>query len=250
MRSLALRLPAGHALPAHQHDWAQVVYAVRGTLAVQATARQWVVPPLRCVWVPAGVAHAIETVGETWMRTVYISSDLSRGVPDRIQVLEVAPLLRELLLEVVRIGALDNADPVHDALVHVLLAQLAAARELGQSLPLPTDPRAVAIARRVLLCLDENAPLSTLVRGTGASVRTAERLFQNDTGLSFGRWRQQARLQLAVRLLAEDISVTNVALECGYDSVSAFVSMFKRALGATPARYIQTTRPPGTARDS
>lgn len=249
VRSLALRLPSGHTLGAHQHDWAQVVYAVRGTLAVRATAREWVVPPLRSVWLPAGQEHGIETIGEIWMRTVYIRPDLARGAPDSIHVLEVSALLRELLLEIVRIGALHLADPTHSALTRVLLDQLGAARTLGLSLPIPTDPRASAIARRVQLSPGENTPLSVLVRGTGASVRTAERLFQNQTGLAFGRWRQQARLQLAVRLLAEGNSVTAVALDCGYDSVSAFVSMFKKAMGTTPGHYIHAAKA-GTGTDA
>jgi AraC-like DNA-binding protein len=55
--------------------------------------------------------------------------------------------------------------------------------------------------------------------------------------MSFGRWRQQARLQHAVRRLAEGASVSAIALECGYESTSAFVSMFKLALGTTPGKY-------------
>lgn len=201
---------------------------------------QWIVPPLRCLWVPAGLPHGIETMGETWMRTVYIRPDLAArgGMPDTIRVLEVRPLLRELILEVVRRGVPQTPTPAHNRLTSTLIDLLGESRELGLALPLPSDARARAVADKVRRSPGADASLVELTRGTGASPRTAERLFLEETGLSFGRWRQQACLQLAVRRLAEGASVTDAALDCGYESVSAFISMFKRSLGATPAQYI------------
>ena len=237
IRSLALRLPPGHQLHTHDHQWAQFIYAARGVMSVQAGSNQWVVPPLRGLWMPSGVPHNLETISETWLRTVYIRPDLAAQVPPGIRVLEVSPLLRELILEVVRLGLLEDTNAVHRSTSTVLIAQLIHSRELGLVLPLPSDPRARAIADRVRRFLADKAPLADLVRSTGASPRTAERLFLKETGLSFGLWRQQARLQTAVRHLADGMSVTNVAFECGYESISAFVTMFKRSLGSTPGQY-------------
>lgn len=173
---------------------------------------------------------------------MYIRPDLAAEVSAGIRVLDVTPLLRELLLEVVRLGILDDSNEAHVSLASVLIAQLVESRELGLGLPLPIDPRARAVAERVLGAPGSNASLAVLTRGTGASPRTAARLFLRETGLSFGRWRQQSRLQFAVRCLAEGMAVTNVAFECGYDSVSAFVTMFKRSLGATPGQYLKSAR--------
>ncbi len=238
IRSLSLRLPGGYRLRDHEHGWAQVVYAARGVMSVEANAERWIVPPMRCLLVPGAITHVIETIGETWMRTVYIRHDLAASLPPGVRVLDVSPLLRELLLEIVRLGALDDGDDTHRALAVLLLHQLIGSRDVGLVLPLPSDPRARAVAVRVLAEPGDDAALAHLTRGAGVSARTAERLFMKETGLSFGRWRQQARLQLAVRRLADGAAVTTVALECGYDSVSAFVVMFKRALGTTPGRYI------------
>ena len=73
----------------------------------------------------------------------------------------------------------------------------------------------------------------------GAGQRTLERLFWAQTGLSFGRWRQQLRLAHALKLLAVGQPVTAVALDVGYDSPSAFVSTFRRTFGKTPGRYFR-----------
>ena len=58
--------------------------------------------------------------------------------------------------------------------------------------------------------------------------------------MTVGEWRRRMRLLHAVRLLAEGQSVTTVALEAGYSSVSAFVAVFMKTFGTTPGRYSMT----------
>ena len=96
-------------------------------------------------------------------------------------------------------------------------------------------------ARRVAVWLQEHKDspglLKQVRKTAGCSKRTLERLFLYETGLTFGKWRQQMRLLHALRLLAAGQSVTTVALDVGYDTPSAFIAMFRRNLGATPGRY-------------
>ena len=71
----------------------------------------------------------------------------------------------------------------------------------------------------------------------GATGRTLARHFRLETGMSFVQWRQQIRILEALRRLGMKEPVTTVAIELGYDSPSAFISMFKKALGKTPGQY-------------
>ena len=103
-------------------------------------------------------------------------------------------------------------------------------------LPLPLDPRAVAVAQHVLACPAGGEALDWLSRHYGAGRRTLERLFRNETGMSFGLWRQKVRMLDSVRLLSEGKSVTDAALDTGYTSVSAFIAAFKNTFGCTPGR--------------
>jgi AraC-like DNA-binding protein len=91
----------------------------------------------------------------------------------------------------------------------------------------------------------DSRPLSELCRLGGASKRTVERLFQRDAGMTFGKWRQQLRLMRAMQILAEGAKVTHAALEAGYSTPSAFISMFRRTLGTTPASYFRTAKASG-----
>ena len=236
-RSLALRIAAGEHIEEHAHDWPQLVFAARGALMVKVSNRRWVVPTSRALWLPAGISHSLETLGQVWMRTLYLSPSHPPAAGIDICVLDVRPLLRELIFEVAGIGSLEAEDVVHRNLFGLINSTIAQAQQLSLALPMPIDARACKVAERAQTTLNRGASLAELAEGCGASVRTVERLFLAETGLSFGHWRQQARLQHALRRLAERVAVGQVAEECGYESVSAFVSMFRTALGTTPGQY-------------
>lgn len=85
--------------------------------------------------------------------------------------------------------------------------------------------------------LSEPLPVSEICRTAGASKRTIERLFQKETGMTIGRWRQQLKLMRGMQLLAEGEKVTRAALDAGYSTPSAFIARFKKMLGTTPKSY-------------
>ena len=91
----------------------------------------------------------------------------------------------------------------------------------------------------------DSADLRTLAKWAqclAMSERSLARLMQRETGLSFGRWRQQLHLIIALRQLTGGLSVQQVAGNLGYDSVTAFITMFKKALGEPPAQYFAALR--------
>ena len=104
---------------------------------------------------------------------------------------------------------------------------------------MPRDARAVRVATQIRDAPDARHTLGDVAHDAGASARTIERIFRHETGLSFGTWRQRARLARALQLLADDATVTQAAMAVGYDSVSAFVAAFRRSVGTTPGKYFR-----------
>jgi AraC-like DNA-binding protein len=188
------------------------------------------------------VRHSIDVSGAVSMRTLYLRVDLARRWPDGCRVINVRPLLRELVLEAVERGGLDRSVPADRHLVDVLLDHLDALPEAPLHLPEPRDARAQRVIAPLRGDPADRRTLAALARGAGASRRTLERLFRSEVGMSFARWRQQLRLVHALRLLAAGQAVTAVALDVGYESPSAFVVAFRRAFGTTPARYFRAAR--------
>jgi AraC-like DNA-binding protein len=209
-------------------------------MSVQTEAGTWVVPPHRGVWIPADTTHSITMSSWVSMRTLYILPRLADALPRRCQVVAITPLLRELILHAVDRGPLRDDVPEHRRLVEFLLDQLGVLPVVPLELPMPSDGRALRVARRLRENPGEAMPIHRLARGSGASRRTLERLFSKETGMSLGRWRQQARLLHAMRLLADGGSVTSIALDVGYQSPSAFIAAFSGALGTTPGRYYRS----------
>jgi AraC-like DNA-binding protein/mannose-6-phosphate isomerase-like protein (cupin superfamily) len=243
VRSFAVRHPSGYAIAAHSHDWHQLIYASEGVMCVHTAHGEWVVPPNRAVWVPANVEHGIEMSGTVLVQTLYLAVGTSGALPDRCCAVNVSPLLRELITYTIALGSLDPTVPEQFRLMGVLLDQLMILPTIPLRLPFPADERAKRAAAWLRAHPEDPGLIKQMAKRVAASPRTLERLFQKETGMTFGRWRQQLRLLHALRLLAASRPVTAIALEVGYDSPSAFIAMFKRALGTTPYRYFESLSP-------
>lgn len=228
---------AGRVVPWHFHDWDQLVYSSSGVMTVRTEGSSWVVPTQRAVWIPAGTAHQIRMSGHVRMRTLYLRPRLTNHLPRRCEVVNVPPLLRELILHACQTPALAKTQPAQAHLIGTILDQLKVAESIALRLPEVVDPRSMRVARMIIDDPSNQRPLEELCQRAGASKRTIERLFRTETRMTFGKWRQQFRLMHALRLLAEGNKVTHVALDSGYATTSAFISMFKKSLGTTPSRY-------------
>lgn len=229
----------GQAVPAHSHRRDQLVFAARGVMTVRAKAGAWVVPTNRAVWIPAGVRHGIAMCGAVAMRTLYLDARLARGLPRKCTVVNVSPLLRELILRACATGTLSRSVRGQRHLIDVIIDQMETIQTIPLRLPNLTDPRALRVARALMGQAVESRTLSRICALAGASKRTIERLFQREAGMSIGKWRQQLRLLRALQLLAQGAKVTHAALEAGYNTPSAFICMFRKTLGSTPAAYFR-----------
>jgi AraC-like DNA-binding protein len=230
---------AGHIIPLHFHEADQLVYASRGVMTVRTKDGIWVVPTDRAVWIPARISHTITMSGIVAMRTLYLRKRLAKTLPRNCCVVNVSALLRELILRACGFSKLMKKVSQQRHLIEIILDQLSAIQTVPFQLPNVSDPRAYRIMQVLHDDPSDSRPLSELCKLGGASKRTIERLFQEDAGMTFGKWRQQLRLMRAMQLLAEGSKVTHAALEAGYSTPSAFISMFRKTLGTTPASYFR-----------
>ena len=235
--ALAFDSPHGHLIPEHYHPEDQLVYACRGVMTVRTAEGVWVVPAQRAVWIPARIPHSIVMSGAVSMRTLYFRARLVRRLPRSCCVVNVSPVLQQLILHACTYPRLDRRSRVHANLIAVIIDQLSAAQAIPTQLPSPSDPRAVRVAEALQRDPAEQCSLEEVCRRAGASKRTIERLFQAQTRLSLGKWRQQLRLVRSLQLLAAGEKITHAALEAGYSTPSAFIAMFRKTLGTTPRRY-------------
>ncbi len=237
---MAKEFPPGHVIEPHQHIRSQILYASAGVMTVNTGQGIWVVPPYRAVWIPAGTLHEIRASGHLSMRTLYIEPGCCTGVPDHCCVISVTPLMRELILCAVKMPDLYPLNSPEERIIAVILDQIQHMDVKPLNLAIPTEARLKQIFETLSQNPGDKRTLDEWGQSVGATRRTLTRLFHTETGMSFGQWRQQIRILESLRRLATNDSVTTVALEMGYDSPSAFISMFKKALGKTPGQYFST----------
>jgi AraC-like DNA-binding protein/mannose-6-phosphate isomerase-like protein (cupin superfamily) len=229
--------PADFIIEPHSHERAQLIFATSGTMRVITGKALWFVPPQRALWMPAGTVHGIEMLQPVSMRTLYLREDAASGMPGECRVLQVSSLLRELIVRATELPLHYDERGAPGHLIALLLAELHQSQTLALQLPMPSSPRLTTLCRSLLNNPGDRRTLAEWAVNVHASERTLARLFHEETGLSFAAWRQQVRVLEAMDKLGAGQPVTQVALDVGYDSVSAFCAMFRRAAGMSPGAY-------------
>ena len=235
---------AGCAAP-HAHPRGQLIYASNGVMRVICQRDIWIVPPSQAVWVPPNIEHEVYFPGDVALRNLFIDPSVTTGLPAQCTVIKVTPLLRELILRAVEMGDDYVDESPGYRLMGVILDELRQADPTPLHLPMGRDERLLRVMETLLKNPGDKRDLNTWAGIAGASPRTLARLFVRETGLTFGVWRKRLLLQTAVDRLGNGDNVTQVAFDLGYQSLSAFIEMFRQSLGVPPGQYRGRMTTPG-----
>lgn len=222
----------------HQHHKAQLIYSVRGILNCEIDDGVWIVPPQCAIWIPGDLPHSARGTGETECYCLFVEPDAAPDLPKTCCTISVSPLLRELLLKAAGFPQLYALGGREERLIAALLDELVQAPVEDLHLPMPHDPRLRRLAEMMLADPTEKTSKAVWAVRIGMSERNMSRLLLHEIGMSFGRWRRQLHVILALQRLTKGESVQTVALELGYENASGFVTMFRKAVGKPPARYL------------
>ena len=245
--AMARDLPPDHEIDWHQHPRFQVIYGTEGVMSVDTRDETWVVPPMRAVWMPPGMAHRIRTSGPVKMRTLYIRPDASDRMPTGCQVLPVTPLLRELIQRATEMPVDYDEDGADGRVMRLILDELATLARLPYNLPMPRTEPLARICAQLVERPEQAGTREDVATRHGMTGRTLDRHFKRQLGMNFGEWCRRAALLRALAWFAEGRPVTAVALDLGYSSLSAFCAMFRRETGRTPRDYRRELRSSGAA---
>ncbi|MCR4266691.1 helix-turn-helix transcriptional regulator [Nitratireductor sp. ZSWI3] len=229
----------GFSVSPHRHSRSQLLHARSGVVLVRTVFGHWLVPAGHAIWIPAGVEHAVEMLADVRLQSVYVLPEAIEGLPTALRVISMTALMRSLLEEVVQLPHESRPTGRNALLYNLILHEIPRLPALPLGLPFPVDKRLVGLCRRFLAAPSSRVTIDAWARELGMSRRTFTRKFQQETGVSLSLWRQQASLFAALPRLTDGESVTNVALDLGYESVAAFTTMFKRMLGASPRSYLR-----------
>lgn len=223
---------------AHSHDRAQLILCLRGLVTCEVANGFWMVPPHCALWIPAGQTHSVCGVGDLDIYCLCLEAEIVGALPQHCCMIAISPLLRELVIAVSRLPTLYDQSGSARSLIETTLNELEKASMERLHVPLPRDPRLRRIAHVFTAEPADRSTMTEWSRRVGMSERSLFRLIQREVGMSFGQWRQQFQIIIAIKRLAEGDRVQDVAFDLGYESSSSFCTMFRKVLGQSPGRYL------------
>ncbi|MGC4077013.1 MAG: helix-turn-helix transcriptional regulator [Rubrivivax sp.] len=220
----------------HRHARGQLVGSLRGLLTFGLEDGLWVVPATHAAWLPPHQWHSGQTHGPFHGWAAYVAEAACHDLPSRPCTLRSSALLREAVLRASTWppGPMDAA---RTRLAELILDEIRTLPVEPLGLPLPRDARAQRIARALIADQADTRELEQWAAWASLSPRTLSRRFVAETGFNFTAWRQRARLLKSLEMLAAGVPVGTIALDLGYATASAFIGLFKRTFGETPAVY-------------
>ncbi|WP_081916489.1 AraC family transcriptional regulator [Luteibacter sp. 9135] len=234
--------PAGSTVASHHHASGQLSVVRQGTMTVTADEGWWLAPPGLAIWVPPHLSHGARYSESSSLINVHMPVSLSGGLPVTCEVLPASELLLQLALEAERVTRAADASthrPIA-VLIGALMVEHLRAPSTRPRLFVPHghDRRLRAVTDLLRLHPGSDWTLTRLAAHANTSARTLARLFIEETGMPFGRWREHLRIVMGVDMLARGETITTTAMALGYASASSFTTLFTRLLGAPPRRYM------------
>ena len=224
----------------HFHDVHEIEYACRGMVEVETEAGHYLLPPHQAAWIPAGLHHRTTLHAGVQTLAVIFAPSLVPVAGDRVRIIAVSALLREMMLysqrwPISRTESGAEADSFFPALGYVVAEALD--DEMPLHLPVPADPVVAAATDYTRAHLD-HVTVNDVTRAVGVSERTLRRIFHAHLGMSWRSYLLRARVLRSMAMLAQsDRTVLEVSIAVGFDDAGAFARSFARHCGETPSAY-------------
>lgn len=222
----------------HAHPRAQLLYATTGVMKVVVENQIWVVNPLQGLWLPSYIEHQVDFQKDVTLYSVFIDSSLTNTLPQSSFSFDISCFLKELLFKIISFGSVENFSDSQRRIMDVFLDEIKEIRPGATFLPMTNHPKLKTVVEALMNDLSSKSKIAYYADLISMSSKTLSRLFAKELGMTFSDWRTRLKLLEAIKRLGEKQSVKEIAFDLGYEDTSAFIFMFKKNLGQTPATYI------------
>lgn len=253
-----------HANPWHWHDAIELLYVERGRLEYFTPKGSVLLQEHSAIFVNTGVLHSTRwsSSEESNIQRVHFFSPefIGGGTNNAIYDHLVAPLVwrkdidvipihkeeesnRELLEMIRESYLLDNKDKSFDLQIRATLSEIwLKLLSISESIPVKDEDWMGSEVKQLLgFVYDhfaEPITIDDLAAAGLTSRRQVFRIFQNTLHTTPMEYIEKYRVQYACKLLMEtDLSITEIAMRCGMNSISYFGKRFRNIQGQTPSEF-------------
>ncbi len=229
--------PKSHVTKWHSHQECQLFILKSGLISFEFKEQKIIIPAGQAGWIPAGIVHKAKIIGSADAVFLYFDARVCKTLPQHVFVFSTTSLIQEIITRFVKVNNRKwlSAD---NNLMRVLLNEIKSAKAMPLSLTMPNDRNLALVAKEFMSKPAVNESIEYWSVLAHMSKRTFTRHFRLQTGMSFAKWCQQARVMRSLEYLSQGKQVSWIALSLGYNSVSAFIKVFKQWLGKTPTQYL------------
>jgi len=226
-----------HVIPLHHHSRSQLLCISSGRIKVTVDGRCWTVSSGNAIWIQSGAFHEVYAGEAVEYRSIYLDPTTAKSVPLSSGVVEMKPLIKELIHESVLFGNTYLPNSPESRINDVLLDNLRKMKYETCPIVMPINPKLSKLCEVVLDNPSIQFSLDEWGKKCGASGRNLARIFKRQTGVSYTQWCNRVRVFHAVERLKAGDSVTTISISLGYANCSAFTHMFKSVTGLKPREY-------------
>ena len=230
---------------AFQTDRHYLLYASKGSLRLITADRCWTLPPSRAAWIAANVSITIEIPRTATCCSVLFAADFVPVPEPSGRVFDMTPMAREMVLQCREWGP--ESETLSDYAVQIFKTLGMTCHELSQNPANSWVPLGKSQALQRAISYTETELASDLAfpdvaAAAHMSERSLARRFADEIGMTWRQCQRRMRMVRAIELLSTDRQITEIALDVGYNSLSAFNSAFKDFTGLNPSEYRTNAR--------
>ncbi len=231
----------------HDHAEHEIFFPLQGEIRVRVEEGVLKAGPGKMIYLPPATKHAFETSGtgqgERLILLVTPSAWKARdGAKVEARVADASQLAKELLFHLLIHPKTKAGKALIDTLILTLSETLEASVTPGALSHLSGKTRDARVSRAVEYIeknYKEAISMDDVARHSGLASRTMNRLFLDQLSVSPKQLVVLCRVEEAKRLFSERRdSVTDVAMEVGYSSLSQFIHAFRKLTGKLPSDFL------------
>lgn len=227
----------------HSHKKAQLIYVEKGFQYLHVGNDRHLLPLHHCAYIPPGLVHGSSSpLNQVYLRTIYFTIEDCSGFYNEIHIFHTPEVLKQMILYTEKYSRLLKYDKSEDALLNAILLGLPdfSIQSLKLTLPVPSDFRLMEITSKLFEGLSDPIDVDQLMQNSGMSVRTFQRLFRKEMGMSLASYIRLLRMLKAIELLSESTcSISEIAYQVGYSSLATFSNTFKDVVGMSPNQVVR-----------
>lgn len=225
----------------HTHHKGQLIYVESGFQYLTVNDKVFLLPQNHAAWIPPGATHKTNSHSEKIkLMVLFFEVDTDHAFYQQVNIFSVPTIMKEMIKYAGK-WSMSKTEDMHETIfLHALFHELPqfAKHALQLHINLPHDPRLEGAVDYINQHYMEDMRMEDLSDKTHLSLRSLERIFKQETGLTLNKYHQLLRIIKSLELLSlKELTISEIAYKVGYKSLQAYTNSFYSVMKYRPSDF-------------